>query len=403
VGVRRAGLFSLVAASGALALSCGDDGGGGAGPPPPPAIVTAVVRADVPVELEWNATLEGSNTAEIRPQVGGYLLAILYRQGSYVENGTPLFQIDDRTYRQSLREAEGQLAQAQAAYERASGDVRRYTPLASSGAVSREELAHAEADRDAARAQSAAARAAVRDAQLSLSFANVVSPIDGIAGIVNVEIGALVEPQTVLTTVSTLDPIKVRFAISERQYLEAAAVIRRLTLKGPEPASSKQSEDSLLRLFLVNGREYSYPGTLERVGLAIDPGTGTLPLEAYFPNPELLLRPGQFATIRLRTGEGRGVLVIPQRALTELQGIDQVAVVDPESQVVSIKRVTVGPRVGALAVIEEGVKEGDLVVIEGLQGLSSGTRVSPRRGPPVELPDASQDRAREPAPNGGGG
>jgi membrane fusion protein (multidrug efflux system) len=387
-----------------LAIACGRGKEADAGPPPPPVEVTAAVRANVPVELEWNATLEGSNTAEIRPQVAGYLMAILYRQGSYVTAGTPLFQIDDRTYEQNLLEARGRVAEARASYTKAAGDVRRYGPLASSGAASQQELAYAVSARDAARAQIAAAKAAVREAELQISFARVTAPIDGIAGIVNVEVGALVEAQTVLTTVSTLDPIKVRFAISENQYLEAASTLRRITLHGPEAVSARTTGEDALRLVLADGSVYPSPGMLERVGLAIDPATGTLPLEALFPNPELLLRPGQFASIHLRTDRGHDVIVVPQRAITALQGIEQIAVVDPDTDVVSIRQVKVGPRVGSVAVIEEGVREGELVVVEGLQGLTDGARVSPRQAPPVKLPEPSEAETRERSkPAGGGG
>ncbi len=370
--------------------------------------VTPVVRGDVPVDLEWNATIEGSNTAQIRPQVAGYLMAILYRQGSYVQAGTPLFQIDDRLYQENLLQAKGQVAQALAALEKARGDVRRFEPLARTGAASRQELAHAEAERDAAAAQVAAARAAVGQAELQVSFTKVSSPIDGVAGLVNVEIGALVGTQTVLTTVSTLDPIKVRFALTERQYLEAAPILQRLTLTGPTMPSADASLEGALRLFLADGSEYPYPGTILRVGLAIDPGTGTLPLEAQFPNPELLLRPGQFARAKLRTDRGHDVLIVPQRAITELQGIDQLAIVDPESHVVSMRRITLGPKVGPVVVIERGVREGELVVVEGLQGLSDGTHVAPRPAPPTEVPETSApsgaSRTRDGSPpNGGGG
>jgi RND family efflux transporter MFP subunit len=352
---------------------------------PPEVQVVQVEQRDVPIYNEWVGTLEGFVNAQIRPQVTGYLLRRAYQEGAFVKKGQLLFEIDPRTFqaaldqaRAQLANAEQQLAQAEANQVKAQLDVDRYIPLAKEQAVTQQALDNAvqtnlaaQAAVRAAKAQIEAAKAQVNAAQLNLGFTKIVSLIDGIAGIAQAQIGDLVGPTTLLTTVSTLDPIKVYFHSSERGYLNYIK-------ENPDAGKRAAQERELrLELLLADGRLYGHKGTFSLADRQVDAKTGTLRLEGLFPNPGNILRPGQFARVRAITTTKKGALLVPQRAVSELQGSYQVAVVGNDNKV-SIRPVKVGDRVDTQWIIDEGLKPGERVVAEGIQRVSVGMTVNPK-------------------------
>jgi RND family efflux transporter MFP subunit len=350
----------------AFTSGCGEH----AAPPPAPVDVhvAAVEQKDVPVTLEWVGSLDGSVNAQIRAQVGGYLLKQDYKEGSAVAKGDPLFEIDPRPFAAALAQARGQLAQAQAQLGKAELDVKRDTPLAREKAISQEELDDAIQARLAAEAQVLSAHAAMNRARLNLDFTRIVSPIGGIAGLAQAQIGDLIGPTTgILTTVSTVDPIKAYFPISEQAYLE----FRRRTSDAPSIPAGIEFE-----LVLSDGTIYPRKGEFFALDRQVDANTGTLRVAAVFPNPDGLLRPGQFARVRAVVSVVKGALLVPQRALSELQGGYQLATVDAENHA-HIVNVKVGEPAGSLVVIETGLHPGDRVVVEGVQKVKEGTVVNP--------------------------
>ena len=347
--------------------------------------VVQVEQKDVPIWNEWVGTLEGLVNAQIKPQVTGYLVRQTYKEGSFVKKGQLLFEIDPRTFQAALDQAkaqranaEGQLAQAEANQVKAQLDVNRYTPLAKEQAVSQQDLDNAvqgniaaQAQVRAAKAQIDAARAQVDAAQLNLSFTRIVSLIDGIVGVAQAQIGDLVGPTSLLTTVSTLDPIKVYFPVSERGYLDYVK-------ENPDAAKRAAQESQLaLELVLADGSHYPNKGTFTFADRQVDVKTGTLRLQGLFPNPGNILRPGQFARVRAVTKTRRGALLVPQRAVTELQGSYQVAVVGKDNKV-EIRPVKVGERIGSQWIIDTGLKPGERVVVEGVQRVKAGMTVNPK-------------------------
>jgi membrane fusion protein (multidrug efflux system) len=360
---------------------------------PPDVEVVEVLQKDVPLSKEWVGTLDGLVNAQIRPQVTGYLLRQNYKDGSFVKKGELMFEIDPRTFRAALDQAKGQLAnaeqqlaQAEANQVKAQLDVNRYTPLAKEQAIPQQDLDNAvqanlaaQAQVRAAKGQIDAAKAQVDAAQLNLGFTKVVSLIDGIAGIAQGQIGDLVGPTSLLTTVSTVDPIKVYFPVSERGYLDYVK-------ENPDAAKRAAQERQLgLQLFLADGSLYAHKGTFSMADREVDVKTGTLRLQGLFPNPGNILRPGQFARVRAITTTKKGALLVPQRAVTELQGNYQVAVVGNDNKV-SIRPVKVGERVGTDWIIEEGLKPGEKVVAEGTQRVKAGMTVDPK--PFKAMPEA---------------
>jgi membrane fusion protein, multidrug efflux system len=351
--------------------------GGGAGgcskqaapaPPPLEVQVASVERRDVPVVREWIGTLDGFVNAQIRAQVTGYLVKQAYKEGSFVHRGDPLFEIDLRPFEAALAQAEGQLAQARAQLGKAEEDVTRYTPLAKDKAISEEELDDAVQAKLAAAAQVESAQAALDQARLNLGFAHIVSPIDGIAGLIQTQIGDLVGPSSgVLTTVATVDPIKAYFPISEQAYLEFGS---------RDPKASAIPADIAFQLILSDGSTYPRPGKLFAIDNQVDATTGTLRVAAVFPNPNALLRPGQYARVRAAVAVEKGALVIPQRAISELQGGLQVATVDPSNKA-HIVAVTTGERLGPLVVVLTGLQAGDRIVADGVQKIVEGATVNP--------------------------
>ena len=361
--------------------------------PPPDVEVVAVLQRDVPITKEWIGTLDGLVNAQIRPQVTGYLLRQNYKDGSFVKKGELLFEIDPRTFRAALDQAKGQLAnaeqqlaQAEANQVKAQLDVNRYVPLAKEQAVTQQDLDNAvqanlaaQAQVRAAKAQIDAAKAQVDAAQLNLGFTKVVSLIDGIAGIAQAQIGDLVGPTSLLTTVSTVDPIKVYFPVSERGYLDYVK-------ENPDAAKRAAQETQLaLQLILADGTLYAHKGRFSLADREVDVKTGTLRLQGLFPNPGNILRPGQYARVRAITTTRKGALLVPQRAVTELQGSYQVAVVGNDNKVI-IRPVKVGERAGTEWIIEEGLKPGEKVIAEGIQRVKAGMTVSPK--PLKAMPEA---------------
>lgn len=345
-------------------------------PPPaaaPPEVLTITVTPQaVPIYKEWIGTLDGYVNAQIRAQVSGYLLTQNYAEGSQVKRGDLLFQIDPRPFQATLDQAKGKLAQDEAQQSRTQWDVERYAPLAKQNAISQQEYNDAVQANLAAQAQLKADQALVESAQLNLGFTKITSPIDGLAGVALAQIGDLVGPGgAVLTTVSTIDPIKVYFTASEQSYL----AYRRQYTNETERATHEQSLE--LQLILADGSVYPQLGRFFFASREVSPTTGTIELAGLFPNPDYVLRPGQFARVRAKTQTRKDAILIPQRAVSQLQGSYQVELVEPDNKV-HVQTVGVGERIGSMWLIEKGLKAGERVIVEGTQKAKEGVVVSPR-------------------------
>jgi membrane fusion protein (multidrug efflux system) len=340
-------------------------------PAPQQVEVVDVVQQDVPVTQEWVGTLKGSVNADIRPKIEGYILKQLYLEGTVVKAGQPLFQIDPRQFKASLDSAKGNLSRNQAALDNANIKVERYTPLAKSLAISQQELDDALSDQRQCEANVETAKAQLEQAQLNLNWTTVSSPIAGIAGTVQTQVGSLVNGSNILTTVSTVDPIRVAFGLSEQQYLNymGATEIRRDAAGGA------------LELVLTDGSVYPHQGKVILLNRQVDVKTGTITIEGEFPNPDKLLRPGQYARVKAVTYTKKDALLVPQAAVKELQGDNQVAVVGSDGTV-EMRSVTPSQRVGPLWVIDKGLKPGEKVVVGGLQLVQSGMKVQAVAAPP---------------------
>ena len=352
-----------------VAVVCGACARKQAAAPPPVAVeVVPVIQKDVPIVGEWIGTLDGSVNADIRPKVEGYVLRQFYKEGQFVRRNDPLFEIDPRQFRAALEQARGSLARAEAQAANAAKDVERFTPLAAQRAISQQELDHAlSAERDGKGAV-ASARAAVDQAALSLGWTRVTSPIDGIVGIARTQVGDLVSPQSVMATVSTVDPIRVTIGISEREYMDRAASINRASYPTTERGPS-------LDLIFADGTVFPEKGKAVLVDRDVNVKTGTLTVKGFFPNPHNILRPGQYAHVRAELGMRPGALVVPQRAVTELQGGARVAVAGADGKA-EIRSVELGPRTADLFVVEKGLQAGEKVIVTGLQFLRPGTPIS---------------------------
>jgi membrane fusion protein (multidrug efflux system) len=342
-------------------------------PAPPVVEVATVIQKDVPITKEWIGSLDGFVNADIRPQVMGYVLMQVYKEGSFVHKGDVLFEIDPRQFQAALDQAKGVLAQNDAALAKAKLDVARFTPLVAERAVSQQELDNAVAAERQAQANRDSARAAVEQAQLNLDWTRVRSPIDGIAGIAKSQVGDLVNGQTTMTTVSVVDPIKVFFNPSEQEYMAWALK------RGPVDAvrSTPPQDKGMLTLVLSDGTSYPQRGDPVLANRNVDVKTGTILVEGVFPNPNHLLRPGQYAKVHAATDVKKGAILVPQRAVSELQGLFQVAVVGPGDKI-EIRPVDTGERIGSLWIIEKGLKPGERVVVEGIQKVKPGIVVSPK-------------------------
>jgi len=388
-------LLGLVAAFSVFTLAAGCDKGEKAGPPAPPTVeVVDVIQKDVPIYKEWIGTTDGFVNATIRAQVQGYLVKQNYREGDFVKTGQALFEIDPRTFQAALDQTKGALDQAKGIVEQSKADVAvqearwatakanlaRVKPLAEQNAVSQKDLDDAIGAEESTRSSVIAAKASVvaagasvvaaqanlDKAALELGFTKVTSPIDGIAGIAKAQIGNLVGPSSTqeLTSVSTLDPIKVYINISEQEYISTRE-------------SGEKVEAIPLELILADGSIFPHKGLFYLADRQVDVTTGTLKIGATFPNPGNFLRPGQYGRIRAQMRVLRGALLVPQRAVGDVQGSFMVAVVGPDNKV-DIRRVKPSEKVGSLWVIDEGLKPGEKVIAEGIQKVRQGMIVSPK-------------------------
>ena len=336
--------------------------------PPPNVQVATVVQQNVPIYHEYIATLDGYVNAVIQPQVSGYLVRQNYREGEVVRKNEVLFNIDPRPFQAMLDQAQAQLAQAEAQLGKTALDVQRDTPLAREKAIAQSQLDNEIQANLAAKATVQADKAAIEQAQINLEFTNVRSLVDGVAGIATGQVGNLVGPQSTLTTVSQLDPIKAYFVVNEQQYL---AFVQR----NPTAAARTRTEQQLqLELILADGSTYRRKGRFYAVDRQVDIQTGAIRLAALFPNPDNILRPGQYGRVRFVSYVRSNALLVPQKAVTEVQGIQQVAVVADDSKV-SIKSVRTGERIGPMWIVEEGLHAGDRVVVEGVQKVREGATV----------------------------
>ena len=352
---------------------------------PPTVEVVPVQQKDVPVFGEWIGTLDGLVNADVRAQVTGYLLQQGYKEGAFVRKGQLLFQIDPRPFQAALDQAEGQLLQAkamlanaQAVQGRTELDVKRYVPLAQEQAASQQDLDNAVQNNlaavatvETAKAQIRTSEAAVETAKINLEFTRLTAPIDGIAGQAQLQVGALVTPGSgTVTSISTVDPIKVYFTVSEPQYL---AWRKRFPTE-----TSREAADKALRLQLIlaDGSTYAREGTFYFADRQVNEGTGAIRIAGLFPNPDNILRPGGYGKVRAVIRMQPDALTVPQRAVSELQGAYQVAVVGADNRV-SIRTVKLGDSFGSDRIVTEGVKAGELVVAEGIQKVRPGIQVNP--------------------------
>ncbi len=398
----------LLAAGIVIVMSRAKTNAGEPAPAPPDVVVAPVQQSDVPIEREWIGTLDGMVNAAIKAQVTGYLRTQNYIEGSFVRKGELLFEIDPRPFQAATDQATGQLVQARAQLSQAQAglvqaesqlasaeanqhkaqlDEDRYVPLAQQKAITQQDLDNArqnnqslkaqvgaakaqvetaKAQIEAARAGVTAAAAAVETAKLNLGFTRLISPIDGVAGTATVQVGNLVGPAgNAVTTVSTLDPIKANFTVSEQEYLSLARAdaLHRLQLE----------------LVLADGSVHPQKGRFSFADRQVDPTTGAIQLTGLFPNTGNALRPGQYAKVRAAIGVRNGALLVPQRAITDTQGTYTVVIVDPNNTV-RFAAVRVGDRVGSNWIVEEGVKPGERVVADGLFHIAPGVTVNPKGG-----------------------
>ena len=359
------------------------------GPQPgasPDVEVVQVQQKDVPIYGEWIGTLDGFTNADVKAQVTGYLMRQGYQEGAFVKKGQLLFEIDPRPFQAALDQAQGQLAQATAALANAEAvqgrtelDVNRYTPLAKEQAASQQDLDNAvqnnlaaKATVATAKAQIKSAEAAVETARINLDFTRLIAPIEGIAGQAQLQVGALVNLSSPpVTSVSTVDPIKVYFTVGEPQYLEWR---RRFPTETTRQAADKNLR---LELILADGSTYPHEGSFYFADRQVNESTGAIRIAGLFANPANILRPGGYGKVRAVIRTQQGALLVPQRAVSELQGGYQVAVVDDQNKV-NIRTVQVGDRVGSEWVIAEGLKPGERVVAEGIQKVRPGMSVNPK-------------------------
>jgi len=349
--------FVLVFFATALA-GCDHPSAAPAAPPPPAVSIVEVKPERVALTDEWVATLDGNVNAQIRPQVSGYLIRRAYTEGGVVRKGQVLFEIYPRPFAAALAQARARLAEAQAQLGKAERDVARDKPLAEQRAIPQSQLDNDQQAALAAEAAVQSALATVQTAELNLEFTKVTSLVDGVAAIATAQIGDLVAPTTLLTTVSQLDPIKAYFPLSEQQYL------RMTTPRAGRAGGEYLGARTPLTLVLADDSVYPHQGRILAVDREIDPKTGTIRIGALFPNPSRTLRPGQYGRVRAETRVVDSALLVPQRAVTELQGTYQVRVVG-DGDAVSTRNVTVGERVGSRWIVASGLEPGQRVVVEG--------------------------------------
>ena len=368
-------LYARLATAAAIVLLCtGCEKPAAVAPPVPEVYVTEVVQRDVPVYLELVGQTAGFQDTELRARVEGFLTSMSFREGSFVKQGTLLYEIDRKPLEALLAQARADQATAQARLAKADNDVNRYTPLVAKQAVSQQELDDARAEQDAARSQLEAAKATVEKATLDLSYTRVVAPISGLVGTTEVKPGNLVGrgENTLLTTISQIDPILFTAGVTEADYMKVAR--RAADRIGAAPRATG------IQLTLSDGTVYDHHGKIGVVDRAVDAATGTLGIQIEFPNPELMLRPGQYGRARILLETKQGAMLVPQRAVQELQSLHSVAVVSSDNKI-AFRSIKVGPRVDSMWVVEDGVAAGERVVVEGLQRISEGMTVAPKPAP----------------------
>lgn len=351
-------------------------------PPVPKVPVITVAASDVPIYEEWVGQIRGAADIEIRARVAGFIEDVHFAEGTRVEEGQLLYSIDPSELQQKLAAAQAEVARAQTLYADAAANLARYRPLAALNAVSRRDLDEAVAREGAAANTVKAAQAQLEVAKINLGYASVRAPITGQIGISKVKVGDLVGPlgSSLLNTVSAVDDVRVRFAVSEREYLAYARQF------GTEVKPKGDARAVPLELILADGTGYPQRGQVVSIDRGIDPTTGTLQIEAAFPNPDGVLRPGLFARVRAATQERRGAVLVPQRAVREIQGRYQVFALAADDTV-EVRAVETGPRIGGDWIIEQGVKPGDRLVLAGIQRLRAGMKVEPE--PVAEQPAAA--------------
>jgi len=366
---------TLLAAGLAAALAIACEKAAPPAPLPPEVYVTPVVQKDVPTYLDLVGQTEGNQDVDVRARVEGFLDSMNFREGSFVRKGQLLYVIDPKPFEAALAAAKADQANAEARHEKASNDVRRYTPLAAKQAVSQQELDNARAAQDATKAQVDAAIAAVEKATLDLGYTRVTSPIDGLVGTTKVKPGSLVgrSESTLLTTVSQINPIVLTVGATEADYLKVAK--RNPQRSGAEPTAND------IEMTLADGSIYPHPGAVTTVERQINASTGTLALQISFPNPDNVVRPGAYGRARILLEMRKGAMLVPQRAVQSLQSLYSVAVVSGDNKV-AFRNVKVGPKVDSDWVIDEGLKPGEQVVAEGLQAVSDGITVRTKPMPP---------------------
>jgi membrane fusion protein (multidrug efflux system) len=374
----RHALIGAALAAGALLAGACSEKKEAAPPPPPEVLVTEVVRHDVPVQMELVGQTRGFEDVDIRARVEGFLEDVKFSEGTVVHKGDELYRIDRKPLEAQLANEKAELATAQARLAKAENDVKRLRPLAAKQAVSAQELDNALAFEDAARSQVAARQAAAEKASLDLGYTTVTSPIEGIIGTTQVKAGSLVGrgESTLLTTISRVDPILFRAGISEAEYL-------RIARRADELRRGNGGQKIPIDLVLADGSVHPEKGYLDAIERAIDPATGTLTLQFKFPNPGGLVRPGQYGRSRFVLESKPNAMLVPQRAVQELQNLYSVAVVGNDNKV-AFKTVKMGPRAGALWVVESGLQGNEKVIVAGMQRVRDGSVVTPKPAPPAE-------------------
>lgn len=383
-------LTSVMLAGGVAMVGCGKPPAAPPAQGPMPVTTVEVQPTDVPIAGEWVGVLDGYTNAQIQPQASGYLISQLYKEGSQVAKGQVLFQIDPRPFQATLDsataqlgQAQGTLAQAKAALGLAEINVNRDTPLAAARAIAKSQLDNdtqqkleAEANVATAEASVKSAEAAIETAKLNLGFTHVRSLISGIAGQATIQVGSLVNTSSVLTSVSTINPIKCFFSLSDAEYL---ALVERAKSQGDLLHGEAKVP---LTLTLANGQDFPSKGHIEYVDRSLNAQTGAIRVAAVFPNPGNVLRPGQFGRVKADTEMRHGALLVPQVALMELQGLHQIYIAGPDGKA-HLETLTLGPQIGQNWLVESGVKAGDKVITDNLQKLRDGAPVSPHAGPDV--------------------
>jgi membrane fusion protein (multidrug efflux system) len=358
--------------------------------PPPPLVRVATLEVrPVADEREWLATLDGVVNADIRPRVNGYITSVAYQEGGLVKTGTLLFTIDDRPFIAAQEKARGDLENAEAQLGKNRLDVARFSPLVAEHAIPKEQLDDAQAAVRASIATVEGNRGTLRQAELNLEWTRVRSPIDGIAGIARVRVGNLVDSNQTLTTVSTLDPIRASVNISEHEYLQYAEIINHAN--EPQWANTRW-----LELVLINNELHPYGARHVIVGREINPQTGTLLIQALFPNPGNVLRPGLFAKVRMHTTREAPTVLVPELAVQQIQGQTRVAVIGDDNRV-DVRVVKLGRLMGHTYLVVDGLRAGERVIVEGQEKVQPGLQVQPQAWtpPPGQAPDGGEARASD--------